>query len=353
MNRKGSAAIIIILIVVVILVAGGIWYYETHQTTNQTLQGESAVPGPASSSQTGRSPQLIPQIPTIPTLASTTNNSVPSGRIQITNISPSTVSAGDSITISGSGFSALHLPLCNQGCSYPPDSSFGDGIWLTNGTYSANLFESRASISDNSIIVPLPSAVCLGYEQHGPSGYCYSFASTSSVPLVFASGTYSLYIKGDNGTVKSNSMPIQITPLVASTSGWATYTNSQYGFSFQYPAEWPIVTSTAGQVSFNLDVSQTGLFSIGWKQKVTTQSLLGWFELNYPGAVVTTSTPMTINGYSALEVYYDYPDTEGDASPVLLVTKDNTLVVDFYPAPLETLEALDPIPEAILNSLRF
>jgi hypothetical protein len=66
---------------------------------------------------------------------------------------------------------------------------------------------------------------------------------------------------------------------------------------------------------------------------------------------------MTVNGYPAIYIVGEEPpggggDQEGTSD--LLVVDNSTLVVDFFPSPFDALsDNSDPIPETILNSLRF
>ena len=142
------------------------------------------------------------------------------------------------------------------------------------------------------------------------------------------------------------------TSLVSavSTSSWLTYTDPQDRFSFQYPPDYQIDTSTYKNILL------LNSFGIRIYHKPSSQSILDfWTSVN--DSIVLSSTPMTVNGYPAIYIVGEEPpggggDQEGTSD--LLVVDNSTLVVDFFPSPFDALsDNSDPIPETILNSLRF
>jgi hypothetical protein len=123
--------------------------------------------------------------------------SVQTQPIHITGISPSSASPNSSITISGSGFSSLaNLPQGGDG--------YGDGIWLYNGKSSAELLGPDTKITgDNTIVTVVPTMMCGGQETNA----CSSSAAAPITP-----GIYSIYVKADNGTVRSGYGTIIVIP---------------------------------------------------------------------------------------------------------------------------------------------
>jgi hypothetical protein len=150
----------------------------------------------------------------------------------------------------------------------------------------------------------------------------------------------------------TSSGPASITTNTVSpapTSSWLTYTDPQDGFSFQYPPDYQIDSSTYKNILL--------LPSLGIRiyHKTSNQSILNFWS-SATDFIVLSSTPMTVGGYPALYIVGEESPGDGDqvGTSDLLVVNNNTLIVDFFPSPFDALSwDNDPIPEAILNSLRF
>lgn len=147
------------------------------------------------------------------------------------------------------------------------------------------------------------------------------------------------------------------TVPVVSTSSWLTYKDPQDRFSFQYPPACELNNSTyEGIEIISFYTCSVDGLAIDIYHKHSDQSVLDFWK-GTTGLIVLSSTPMTIRGYPALQVEDQMaPFTEGDqaATSELLIMKDNTLIVGLAPSPFDALaHDSDPIPKAILNTLRF
>ncbi|MFZ2804553.1 MAG: hypothetical protein WA001_05005 [Patescibacteria group bacterium] len=114
----------------------------------------------------------------------------------------------------------------------------------------------------------------------------------------------------ENKTVEIPSSQVQQTtsqpPVVAQqnlgngpSSGMATYTNSQYGFSLDYPVETQVVTSTGNQIDISVDTPEGGRIVVF--NPVATQGSLTIEAEPSANCMDTTSgaepTHTTINGF--------------------------------------------------------
>lgn len=115
----------------------------------------------------------------------------------------STGAPGDSITFIGS--------LSNLAAMPPINDQYSDGVWLSNGKYSANLYIASTSFilngGDNDFMyAKIPKMVCPGAE----SATC---SPNLMIPTPF--GNYSIYIKLANGTFKSDIYQFTVVPVVS------------------------------------------------------------------------------------------------------------------------------------------
>jgi hypothetical protein len=111
----------------------------------------------------------------------------------------STGAPGDSLTFIGS-FSNLSV-VPREGDQYR------DGVWLSNGRYSANLYNSSTSFADNGdMITSVPRTVCPGAE----SSTC---APNQAIPT--PPGDYFIYVKVASGTFKSARSSFAVVPIVS------------------------------------------------------------------------------------------------------------------------------------------
>jgi hypothetical protein len=148
------------------------------------------------------------------------------------------------------------------------------------------------------------------------------------------------------GLASSTTSAVSPTP----TSTWLTYNDLKDGFSFQFPSDYKIDNGSYENILL--------LPSLGIRiyHKRSDQSILDFWS-SATDFMVLTSTPMTVNGYPALYIVGEEPSGGGGdqvGTSDLLVVDNNTLIVDFFPSPFDALSNdNNPIPEAILNSLRF
>ncbi len=185
-------------------------------------------------------------------------------------------------------------------------------------------------------------------------------------------------IAGEN--VPSSTSPANVVLLASSssavsdisatssdtTSSWLTYTDPQNGFSFQYPQDCQVNTSTYSSSETEVIVlkgttPQTcsmGLLAILIYHKAKSESLLDYWRSVTDLAVLSSSTT-TVNGYPALSIEgLEPPPQSGEGEQVdtsdLLLTKDNIIFVDFAPSPFDTVaQNGDLVPEQILDSFKF
>jgi len=150
----------------------------------------------------------------------------------ITNVSPVSGTQGSAITITGSGFASLNLPTGSD--------QYGDGVWLTNGSYSMGM--NVAVQNDNIMTATLPIGLCPGTEP--PS--CSSNFETQNVPA----GGYSIYIKSNNGQNVSNKFTFAVVTLVSpAPTGGGEYVNNTYNFEMYLDGTWngyQVITNTTG-----------------------------------------------------------------------------------------------------------
>ena len=128
----------------------------------------------------------------------------------ITQLSANSGPVNTSVAVNGSGFLSLAgLPLGGD--------QYGDGIWISNGSYSANLFVGFSSEkgitngvnNDNTFYVTIPALVCPGVEANS----CSSAFQTALTP-----GVYSIYTKSNNGQNLSNKVTFNVTTGTASAT---------------------------------------------------------------------------------------------------------------------------------------
>jgi hypothetical protein len=212
-----------------------------------------------------------------------------------------------------------------------------------------------------TVVTALVIAVFWYYEAHQsipsqPPNNIGQSGSTSTSALNTESS--SVITTSTTGTPISLTSASTTTSTVsaASTSSWRTYVDPQDGFSFQYPSDWPLESSTVDQIDFN--TSSLGLSDIFVYHKGPNQSLVDFWRGETSSTwIIASATSMTVGGYMALNVEEkDIPGYQSESGgwSDLLLTKDNRLVVDFSPSPLDALvQDGDTIPETILNSFRF
>src|ERR1019366_7236321 len=155
-DRKGVGHIVaVLLIATLVLAASEVLYYFSRRLLNGPLDTPSSREVPASSSAS------IPS--SVTRYVSPQRDSATPRPISIRAVSPSSVRAGSSITISGTGFSQLaNLTLGGD--------SHGDGIWLCNKDYCGELYGSDTKIDDDtSILTSVPARVCPGSESNSCS----------------------------------------------------------------------------------------------------------------------------------------------------------------------------------------
>src|SRR6266496_1588026 len=179
-------------------------------------------------------------------------------------------------------------------------------------------------------------------------------ANTTSVLNMQSPTVISTSVTSSGMSLTEATRTTRTVPAV-STSGWLTYADAQDGFSFQYPSDCALSTSTYDEIGIIIfyNCHAEGLV-IDLYHNHSDQSVLDFWR-STTGLVVVSSTPMTVHGYSALQIQDQMaPFAEGDqvATSYLLVM-NNALIVGFAPSPFDTLtDNNDPIPKAILNTLR-
>jgi cytoskeletal protein RodZ len=166
--------------------------------------------------------------------------------------------------------------------------------------------------------------------------------------------------------IPSNPIVASSTGNVTSTStlGWQEYTNSRYGFSFEYPSTWSYTTGTSFYDSINdnpyqlqfVDNSNRSISMIVtafMRGPNGDRDLLTWYDsdqLSPNGLAVDTSTAETINGYDALDVRDYSPGPGGGWNDDILFSRGN-VIVDFLDTSGGYL-GTSTYP-AILNSFNF
>jgi len=148
---------------------------------------------------------------------------------------------------------------------------------------------------------------------------------------------------------------------VASTqvTGWKTYTNSEYGFTFEYPPDAQVVkdqtytkTSTDAYFVFVKNGFRQLVFI---SEKDPKQSLIDWYNNNHgnlaksPGEILTKPIQKKINGYDAIEVYSSY--MEASTKTVYLANKN--LVAEFYFNVISENSTLTADQQKFLDSFKF
>jgi len=141
--------------------------------------------------------------------------------------------------------------------------------------------------------------------------------------------------KASTTTSASTTMP-SATNTTDATASWKTYTNTTYGFSFKYPADWVITEEAENYgdarkylISFNRDESlESGnlynveVFNIGKSLAFSfVKSYFGGFESG-PSAITTVS----INNNSAVKFFMEKAGMRPSGSVNYLFSKNGTAV---------------------------
>ena len=208
-NQKGSAVVWIIIIVAVFVIAGGIYFYSKNTFV------------------------LVPTV-----TAPQTTSSTPTENLSITSISPSIASAGQTITVNGSGFSKTN-PNNEEGMSWGKQNP--TAIALTNSQGKTVQLSVASVPSDNSLTFLVPFLpVCIGVERG-----CGS-SDPASYFLNINPGIYSVAVEDGVTGVKSNAVSLTVTDsykvdIYGAVPGMTDYTDSNLGFMFWYPSSWQVM----------------------------------------------------------------------------------------------------------------
>jgi hypothetical protein len=106
------------------------------------------------------------------------------------------------------------------------------------------------------------------------------------------------------------------TATVVSTSDWKTYTNTKYGFEFQYPSDWIDLASKPEDVSFFKSIDDQ--INVVVKKSTSIDQLIQ--ELS-----ITNQESVTFNGMKFTKISY-YTKPSGDIVEYVIANKDDLLV---------------------------
>jgi len=229
-QRQGSAALIVFMVIVVALIIGGVWYYEANksaptapiiQTTQSTQTYTNMEYGFSfqypQGWQVGVSNQSPPEYPTFGVNDDNPTDQENSFRIEATSSPYATLDgyiAAEqnklALNPNTSSWVVKEFSLLNIGTVA--------GTFYPSGTVAENTSEAQ----DGSVVLIKNGMMYIlddyrSWQQSNPAAY--QIANTLSF----------------------------FTPSSAtSTSGLKTYTNQQYGFTFQYPSSWNLVENSDG-----------------------------------------------------------------------------------------------------------
>lgn len=194
--------------------------------------------------------------------------------------------------------------------------------------------------------------------------------STNPSPIVTATETSTVQRSGisltaNTGTSRlTSSFSSSSTNIIATGTsssedeqypGWRLYLDPQNRFSFSYPPDWQLDTSTPNQILFN--TSFPGLGFIDLYDKGESQNLIDFWRSEISSTwILVTSTPIKLGPYRALNVEENViPGTQSESASWsdLLLTNEKGLVADFSPSPLDMEKEGDSVPYTILISFRF
>jgi len=247
-NQKGSAVVWVLILIVILIIIGGIYFYSRNSSVQTTT---------VSASQ----PTTGTQVPTVsinlnPANQNQVSTTTSTENLLITSISPSTVSAGQIVTVNGSGFSKTN-PNNEVGMSWGKHNP--TAIALTNSQNKTVQLSVATLPNDNLLTFLVPSSpACIGVERG-----CGS-SDPASYFLDITPGVYSVVVEDGVTGVESNAVPLTIVATSTantstSVSGMTEYTDSSFGFSFWYPSSWT--------------VSQVAVVDSGLSGATTTKSL--------------------------------------------------------------------------------
>ena len=138
------------------------------------------------------------------------------------------------------------------------------------------------------------------------------------------------------------------TVVGVDTTGWQTYTNSQYEFEFKYPYEIKVAknsTYSRNSIDTYLVSSINGFRQIVFLyKKPTDQSLLDWYRNNFPPSltnIVSGPTEKKINSYEGFEVV---TETMADENKSVFISNGNLIVQFSYDStdfPLDNQKLID------------
>ena len=215
MNKNTQSGFIIPLIIGIValfIIAGGVYFaYEKGKSAEVNQVNTSVIPAQAGiQSQTSGSN------------SSTSTSTEPTPII--TSINPTSAKIGDTVAVSGSNLRGFE----------------GDkNLWIQNVSSGVKgIIHGDAGASDQSIKFNLTDKYCTAETSYSGNA-CPSY-------LTITPGNYVVY--ANPWGVTSNSVPLLITST--SSTAWQTYTNSQYGYTLQYPYDFALVSNmTSAQKS--------------------------------------------------------------------------------------------------------
>jgi cytoskeletal protein RodZ len=276
MNKNTQSGFIIPLIIGIValfIIAGGVYFaYEKGKSAEVNQVNTSVIPAQAGiQSQTSGSN------------SSTSTSTEPTPII--TSINPTSAKIGDTVAVSGSNLRGFE----------------GDkNLWIQNVSSGVKgIIHGDAGASDQSIKFNLTDKYCTAETSYSGNA-CPSY-------LTITPGNYVVY--ANPWGVTSNSVPLLITST--SSTAWQTYTNSQYGFSFQYPASYGNLStlndniialgqaSTNGEgfnANFSVNMPRVLLNNSGQPKTLTDLT-------NYYNVKGNTESTVTVGGIQSLEVW--------------------------------------------------
>jgi hypothetical protein len=253
--KKGFVVPLLVAVIAVLIIAGGA-YLAYKNEKGQTEQAE----------------QTNNQF-----LASTTLN---------TNVGTSGIQASSSVNTSTniqSTISSQSNPSINVTANILPASTYGQNHFSIEATYDKNILTpSQVSIKFTcsvGINAEVPSAK-FGNKVLCPLGTDNMYQSVTDgnyyEDIVFTNSNSSnqnmpvtVILYGSNGNILAQGQtsvtlaPNQTSNQSTSSTAWKTYTNSQYGFSIEYPQDW-VVSSKPFSVVDGLNISKTFTGSQGY-----------------------------------------------------------------------------------------
>lgn len=141
------------------------------------------------------SDQIVYQTATPSAVISSSPTTQAQQQVSLKDISPSSGQAGTKVTITGTGFDSLHYL---NGSTSSEDL---DTVFISNGSFSANLWTTESIKTPTTLTVIIPKSLCPGDEALS----CSSNFSKAIVP-----GEYFIYVKSGPEAKTSNKIKFTV-----------------------------------------------------------------------------------------------------------------------------------------------